>query len=71
MTETGRAVLDRMTDAPGQSLFEELYDSFADRPSLADMFARLGIEKITAALLDQRYTEDLDAIAALPRAEVI
>ena len=73
MTETGRAVLDRMlaSGVPEQATLDELSASFADTPSLSDIHDRLGIEKITAELLEQRYREDLATIAALPRAEVI
>ena len=73
INETGRAVLDRMgkeEPAPAQTL-SDLYTSFADQPSLDEMLKRLGIEKITSVLLDQRFEEDLAEIAALPRAEVV
>ena len=50
---------------------EELYTSFAEKPGLDEIETRLGIEKITVTLLENRLAEDLDAIAALPRTEVI
>ena len=73
ISETGRAVLDRLTkDAvPDVATLEELYTSFAEKPGLDEIETRLGIEKITVTLLENRLAEDLDAIAALPRTEVI
>ena len=49
----------------------ELYASFAVRPDPLEIRTRLGIEKITATLLDQRFADDMDAIRSLPRTEVI
>lgn len=73
ISETGHAVLDRLLEqgSPDAATFKELYASFALQPSLAEIEERLGVEKITAALLEQRFQEDLNAIAALPRTEVI
>ena len=73
INETGLAVLDRLleTSDPDAETLRELYASFAILPNTQDVESRLGIEKITASLLDQRFREDLDAIAGLPRTEVI
>ena len=73
ISETGHAVLDRLLEqgTPDEATLKEVYASFAIQPSLAEIEERLGIEKITATLLEQRFQEDLNAIAALPRTEVI
>ena len=73
MTETGQAVLDRMRKdgAPDDTTRAELYASFAAHPTLDEINERLGIEKITVTLLEQRLEEDLKAIADLPRTEVL
>lgn len=73
VTETGHAVLDRLleTNTADAATLKDLYASFAVQPSLQDIEQKLGIEKITVALLDQRFQEDLDAMASLPRTEVI
>lgn len=73
MTETGQAVLDRLRKegGPDARTEAELYASFADYPTLQDIETRLGIEKITVTLLEQRLAEDLDVIAGLPRTEVM
>lgn len=70
---TGKAVLARMTaiGTPELSTLDELYDAFAVRPEPAELQAELGVEKITGALLDQRFDEDLDRIRALPGVTVI
>ena len=70
---TGIAVLDRLLETanPDAVTLKELYESFAVEPSVEEIETRLGIEKITATLMEQRFREDLDAIAGLPRTEVI
>ena len=73
VSETGGAVLDRMvaSGAPEDAVLEDLYTSFARSPSPEDIEQRLGIEKITVTLMEQRFAEDLDAIAGLPGTEII
>lgn len=73
INETGHAVLDRLlgSGTPDPATLKELHGSFAVQPSQEEIERRLGIEKITAALLEQRFGEDLDAMAGLPRTEVI
>lgn len=70
---TGHAVLDRVLKDGSMTLetLEEFYASFAVKPDPNDMEARLGIEKITTTLMAQRFEEDLEAIAKLPRTEII
>ena len=73
ISETGHAVLDRMVErgTPDAETLTDLYQSFAVRPTLLDLRDRLGIDKTTAILLEQRFEEDLENIAKLPRVEVL
>lgn len=73
IADTGRAVLDRLVTEgdPPQETLAELYASFAVRPTPGNVQQRLAIDKVTAALLDQRFAEDVDAIQMLPGIEVI
>lgn len=73
LNTTGHAVLDRMQaqDTGDPGILEELYTSFAETPDPAMIEAVLGIDKVTAALLDQRFEDDLRTIAALDRVRVI
>ncbi|MEM7631039.1 MAG: hypothetical protein AAF227_03330, partial [Pseudomonadota bacterium] len=72
ITETGVAVLDRMlaNEAPDAATLLDLYGSFAQASTLQERRERLGIDKVTGILLDQRFEEDLAAIETLPRVEV-
>lgn len=72
ITETGRAVLARILQrgAPDAATIADLYTSFARRPTPDDMRDRLGIDKLTGILLDQRFEEDIEKISALPRVTV-
>ncbi len=72
ISDTGHAVLARILDRgkPDAATISDLYRSFALRPSAADLRERLGIDKVTGILLDQRFDEDLDEIAKLPRVTV-
>jgi hypothetical protein len=73
ISETGHAVLDRMVErgTPDAETLADLYKSFALRPTPQDLRERLGIDKTTAILLQQRFEEDLEKIATLPRVEVL
>jgi len=73
ISETGRAVLDRIEKqaAPDAETLEEVYSSFALKPSKDDIQQRLGIDKVTTALLEQRFQEDLDSIEKMPNVEVL
>ena len=73
MSTPGQAVLDRMLEGgPVEEVRSaELFTSFATSPDMDTFSERLGLDKITVTLLEQRYSEDLDAIRALPRTEVI
>ena len=71
MTETGAAVLDRMLSEGTPPPLDELYTAFRKRPDRAEVTSRLGIDKVTRILLEQRFAEDLDAIAALPNTLIV
>ncbi len=73
ISETGHAVLDRMLarGTPDATTLADLYQSFALRPSDAEVRERLGIDRVTNVLLHQRFDEDMDQISALPRVEVM
>ncbi len=73
VTETGHAVLDRLL-AKGPispDILEEFCAFFVAKPDAGDIEARFGIEKITLTLMEQRFEEDLEKIAKLPRTEII
>ena len=73
ISETGHAVLERILSrgAPEEATLAELYQSFALLPSKEDMRDRLGIDRVTGILLQQRFDEDIEKIKALPRVEVM
>ena len=73
ISDTGHAVLDRMVErgTPDPETLADLYQSFALRPKRQDLRERLGMDKTTGILLEQRFDEDLEKIAKLPRVEVI
>ena len=73
MSETGNAVLERLLreGAVASKTLAELYGSFAVKPDVRDIEARLGIENITTTLMIQRFEEDLEAIAKFPRTEIL
>jgi len=73
VSDTGHAVLERFLEEGSMTpeTLEEFYTSFAVKPDLGDIETRLGIEKITTTLMVQRFEEDLEAIAKLPRTEII
>lgn len=72
ISETGSAVLDRMLErgAPDADTLADLFQSFAMTAPLSEQKERLGLDKVTSILLDQRFEEDLGRIAALPRVEI-
>ncbi|MEM9426512.1 MAG: hypothetical protein AAGA06_07400 [Pseudomonadota bacterium] len=72
ITETGRAVLARILErgAPDAATIADLYTSFARRPTPDDLRDRLGIDKLTGILLDQRFEEDIEKLSTFPRVTV-
>jgi len=73
VSDTGHAVLDRFLQDGSMTpeTINDFYSSFAVKPDPKDIEARLGIEKITTTLMEQRFEEDLAAIEKLPRTEII
>ena len=73
ISETGHAVLDRILarGTPDGATLSDLYKSFAILPTPHDVKERLGIDRVTGILLQQRFEEDLEQIRALPRVEVM
>ncbi len=73
ISETGHAVLDRMLERgpPDADMLADLCKSFALTPAKEDIRDRLGLDKVTNILLQQRFEEDLEQIATLPRVELI
>ncbi|MGR3515352.1 MAG: hypothetical protein ACU0GG_21520 [Paracoccaceae bacterium] len=72
INSTGTAVLDRMhaQGVPEEATLTELYRSFVAVAGPAQHRERLGLDKVTGILLQQRFEEDLEKIASLPRVEV-
>ncbi|MEM6387455.1 MAG: hypothetical protein AAF718_14590 [Pseudomonadota bacterium] len=73
ISETGGAVLDRIVahgklDGP---VVTELLASFALKPSQETIRDKLGIDRLTGILLQQRFEEDVAQIATLDRVEVL
>lgn len=73
ISETGHAVLDRMLTQgePDMSVLADVHKSFAIQPTSRELQERLGIDRVTNILLEQRFEEDLEKIVDLPRVEVI
>lgn len=73
VSETGHAVLERLLEQGDitPDTLEKFYTSFVVKPTARDIEKRFGIEKITLTLMEQRFQEDLDAIAKMPRTEII
>lgn len=73
ISETGRAVLDRLVSENqcNNATLSELYGSFAVRPTQSQITERLGIDKVTQALLEQRFEEDLDVLSSMPDTRVM
>lgn len=73
LDDTGRAVLRRMRAEENvrESTVADLYDSFAPRPAAEDVAERLGIDRLTGVLLEQRLEEDLATLSAHERMVVL
>ena len=73
ISETGHAVLDRILaqGKPTVTTLEELHDAFIEKASVEDITTRLGMDKLTQTLLNQRFEEDLDAIGRMSGIEVL
>lgn len=73
ISETGQVVLDRVLaeGKPKIATLEELRTSFGLEPQIEEIHERLGIDKLTQVLLDQRFQEDLEAISKMAGVEVL
>ncbi len=73
VSQTGHAVLDRLAgrDMVEPATLEELHTSFAVLPTREDLGERLGIDRVTNVLLEQRFEEDLERISGLAGVDVI
>lgn len=73
LTPAGQAALDRLSEAGavGPERAEELLAAFAEAPDPGDLRRRFGIDPVTAALLDQRFAEDLATLEAMAGIEVL
>lgn len=73
ISDTGHAVLARLLERgpPDAATLADLYKSFAVRPTPKDLRDRLGMDKLTAILLDQRFEEDLEKISKLPNVTMV
>lgn len=73
ISETGCVVLDRVLaeGKPKIATLEELRKSFGLEPKQEDVHERLGIDKLTQVLLEQRFQEDMDAIGEMTGIEVL
>jgi len=73
LDETGRAVLAEQFGGapPSPAVAEELLDSFPAGPGRAELRAQLGIDDLTATLLEQRLYEDLRDIRASGRVRLV
>ncbi len=73
VSQTGVAVLDRMLEErePDETMLADLYQSFAETRSVSEVEEKLGIDRLTMTLMQQRFDEDLAVIASLPSVEII
>ncbi|MEO9827574.1 MAG: hypothetical protein ABJF50_24490 [Paracoccaceae bacterium] len=73
ISQTGRMVLDRVLaeGKPKLATLEELRASFGPAATPEEIHERLGIDKLTQTLLNQRFDEDLEAIGEMPGIEVL
>ncbi|NNE89457.1 MAG: hypothetical protein HKN27_15420 [Silicimonas sp.] len=73
ITETGHVVLDRVLaeGTPKSETLEELHASFSPQPDTSEVESRLGMDKLTQTLLNQRFEEDLEVIQNMSGIEVI
>lgn len=73
LDEPGQAALQGVLadGTPSLEMLEDLYADHAIRPDCQEIEDKLGIEKITQTLLEQRFEEDLAAITMTPRVLVI
>ncbi|MEO1025403.1 MAG: hypothetical protein AAFX07_07590 [Pseudomonadota bacterium] len=73
VSETGRAVLDRMEpeQVSDSKVIADLYSSFSTRPKRHDIETRLGLDRVTQLLLQQRFDEDVAVMQSMPGISVL
>lgn len=73
ISETGHMVLERVLaeGTPKLATIEELRASFGLYADPLEAETRLGIDKLTQTLLNQRFDEDLETIRSMPGIEVL
>ena len=73
ISTTGHAVLDRVLEKgkPAITTLEELHSAFDKKASPEVTYERLGMDKLTQTLLNQRFEEDLEAIGSMAGIEVL
>ena len=73
ISPTGHVVLDRILaeGKPKIATLEELRASFGSIATREEIHERLGMDKLTQTLLNQRYEEDVEAIAEMAGVEVL
>lgn len=73
ISDTGQAVLDRMASdqTADDKLLAELFGSFAMRPSTSEIKERLGLDKVTQLLMEQRFDEDIATLQAMSGVRVL
>ncbi|MGI9395486.1 MAG: hypothetical protein ACR2OY_12625 [Boseongicola sp.] len=69
----GQAALAQLhaTNDLGPDILEKLFAAHRDTPDPAQLETRIGIDKATSKLLDQRFLEDLHDIEQLPNAHLL
>jgi len=73
LTPDGQAALEKaaLGGNPSAEKLEGLFSAYRDAPDPAELETRVGIDKLTSTLLDQRFLEDLREIEALPRVRLL
>jgi hypothetical protein len=73
LTPTGQAALGKIRETRelAPDMLEGLFAAFRDTPDPAELEARMGIDKLTSTLLDQRFREDLLEIERLPNVRLL
>ncbi len=69
LTSEGKAALEKAlaSGKPRAEKLEGIIAAHRDTPDPGELETRMGIDKLTSTLLDQRFLEDLREIEALPR----
>ena len=73
LSPAGVAALDALNryGSPDEDTLRALLAAHGTRPGDREVVAATGIDRVTADLLDQRFLEDIDRLASMPRVEVL